>query len=157
MILGSFQFSLKTLSQDTLTRTTSYNWANSDRVGGLPFVQNLGMSSDQIEIAGVFYPKLNANSQGSSSGYSSIDDIKNSDLCSKENNLINDKGEILGKFVIVSIAETQSFFDKNGMPQKTEFTLSLKRVPDEKASFVSGSTSTIESALTDLSRSYLKW
>jgi phage protein U len=79
-------------------------------------------------------------------------------LCKTANNLITDSGEILGKFVIVSITESQSYFGKDGTPQKVEFTLTLKRTPGVSNSFVGidGSTSIIDT-LTNLAKSYLKW
>lgn len=61
MILGDFQFSLKGLSPNTITRKTEYNWPDSSCIGDLPNLQNLGVSKDQIEIEGVFYPKLHGN------------------------------------------------------------------------------------------------
>jgi phage protein U len=90
--------------------------------------------------------------------YNSINDIRNSNLCKTANNLITDSGEILGKFVIVSITENQSYFNKNGTPQKVEFTLTLKRTPGVSNSFVGvdGSNSLIN-IITDLARNYLKW
>ena len=48
------------------------------------------------------------------------------------------------------IKENQSYFDKNGEPQKVEFSMSLKRANFQV------STNTVES-MTNLSRSYLKW
>ncbi len=144
MILGDFQFSLKTLSPNSLTRTTEYNWPDNERIGDLPFLQNLGITKDTVEIEGVFYPKLTNNpiistnstvvnqaisiissqfNSDSGENYGSINDIRQSNLCKTSNNLINDNGEILGKFVIVSISETQSYFDIKGMAQKIEFML----------------------------------
>ena len=171
MILGDFQFNLKTMTPNSLTRTTEYNWSDAERVGDLPNLQNLGIAKDQIEIEGVFYPKFNKensviNSVGmnilnlsENSGYSSIESIRSSDLCKMANNLINDNGEILGKFVISSIKETQSFFDRNGKPQKIEFILILKRSPAVTNSIEwSGSSETsIVDTLTKLARSYLRW
>lgn len=141
MILGDFQFNLKTMTPNSMTRTTEYNWSDTERVGDLPNLQNLGVAKDQIEIEGVFYPKFNKensviNTVGNSitskvlnflnlsenSSYNNIDAIRSSDLCKIASNLINDNGEILGKFVISSIKETQSYFDANGKPQKIEFT-----------------------------------
>ena len=58
MILGDFQFNLKTLSPNSLNRTTEFNWSDAERIGNLPNLQNLGISKDQIEIEGVFYPKF---------------------------------------------------------------------------------------------------
>jgi phage protein U len=162
---------------------------DTDRVGDLPYVQNLGIAKDNVEIAGVFYPKLSAATQYNSvdkmavgistekakdfalqqlglsdifpingGNYQTIGDIRNSDLCKTANNLIADSGEILGKFVIVSISETQSYFNKNGVPQKVEFSLSLKRTPGVKDAFVGidGANSLIDT-ITNLARSYLKW
>ena len=188
MILGDFQFNLKSLSPNSLTRTTEYNWSDAERIGDLPNLQNLGIAKDQIEIEGVFYPKLNAKTQYNSieklvmgtaqeqlqdyvakelgitelfdvSGYKSIDDIRNSTLCKVASNLINDNGEILGKFVISSIKETQSYFDKNGQPQKIEFTLVLKKSPSSTGTAVlnNDSSSSFVDTLTNLARSYLRW
>lgn len=184
MILGDFQFSLKTMTANSISRTTDYNWAESERIGNLPNVQNLGMSSDKIELEGVFYPNFNkrnnyfnvsenrainnvvnfisqqfGGSLVNDTGYSSIDDIRNSNLCKQANNLINDNGEIIGKFVINSIRETQSFFDKNGKAQKVEFSLSLTRVVSEteNLSFITDEKTSVAEIATKIARSYLKW
>jgi phage protein U len=190
MMYGNFQFSLKTLSANSLSRSTEFKWVDTDRVGDLPYVQNLGIAKDNVEIEGVFYPKLNAATQynsidkmaigiatekaqdfaqqqlgldglfpsGSGGNYKSIADIRNSDLCKTANNLIADSGEIIGKFVIISITETQSYFNKSGVAQKTEFKLTLKRTPGVSDAFsgILGSDSLI-SIITNLAKSYLKW
>jgi len=177
MILGDFQFNLKTMTPNSMTRTTEYNWSDTERVGDLPNLQNLGVAKDQIEIEGVFYPRFNKensviNTVGNSvtskimnflnlsenSGYDSIDAIRSSDLCKIASNLISDNGEILGKFVISSIKETQSYFDRNGKPQKVEFTLILKRSPGTTNSIAwSSSENSIVDTATNIARSYLKW
>ena len=177
MILGDFQFNIKTMAPNSMTRTTEYNWSDTERVGDLPNLQNLGVSKDQIEIEGVFYPKFNkensvTNTIGNSvtskimnflnfsenSGYSNIEAIRSSDLCKIASNLINDNGEILGKFVISSIKETQSYFDRNGKPQKVEFTLILKRSPGTTNSIAwSSSENSVVDTATNIARSYLRW
>ena len=192
MILGDFQFNLKSLSPNTLSRTTEFNWSDAERIGDLPNLQNLGISKDQIEIEGVFYPKINAKTQynsieklaigtaknqiqnfvakelgisdlfdySSNSGYKNIDDIRKSNLCKIASNLISDNGEILGKFVITSIKETQSYFDKNGQPQKIEFSLVLKKSPsttNSSAVLNNNSSNSFVDTLTNLARSYLRW
>lgn len=177
MILGDFHFNLKTMTPESMTRTTEYNWASADRVGGLPNLQNLGMSKDQVEIEGVFYPKfkieynvvnqiennpisgiLNLLNFSMSFGYNSIEAIRSSNLCKTANNLINDNGEILGKFVITSIKETQTYFGKNGNPQKIEFDLTLERSHGEPNAVTwDGSVSSVVGAVTNIARSYLRW
>lgn len=145
------------------------------------------MSSDKIEIEDVFYPKLNAGTQYNSieklvgdtvtkqvknaaanclgfgldnffSRYNTLNDLRNSKLCKIASNLINDNGEILGKFVITSVKETQSYFDQNGDAQKIEFSLVLKRSPGETtgAAAITGGSSFVDT-MTNLARSYLRW
>lgn len=175
MNLDDFQFSLKSMSPNSISRSTQYNWAEMENVGDLPNFQNLGISSDTIELEGVFYPKFSGNSRSRanitlvdkigknqktnmfSGGYTSLDDIRNSNLCKIANHLINDNGTILGRFVLASIKETQSYFDANGQPRKIEFTLSLKRSLATKNSTISSNGTNIVDSITDLSRSYLKW
>ena len=153
MILGDFNFNLRTMTPNTLTRSTDYNWSDAEKVGDLPNLQNLGISRDQIEIEGVFYPKFNMVSN-----YRSLADIRASDLCRMANNLINDNGEILGKFVITSVKETQSYFDEKGRPQKIEFTLSLKRSTESISSATwNSSNNSIINTTTNIARSYLRW
>lgn len=153
MILGDFNFNLRTMTPNTMTRSTDYNWSDAEKVGDLPNLQNLGISRDQIEIEGVFYPKFNMISN-----YRSLADIRASDLCRMANNLINDSGEILGKFVITSVKETQSYFNEKGEPQKVEFSLSLKRSPTSINSAAwNNSSDSIINTTTNIARSYLRW
>ena len=79
-------------------------------------------------------------------------------MCRMANNLINDSGEILGKFVITSVKETQSYFDEKGQPQKIEFTLSLKRSPESISSATwNNSSDSVINTTTNIARSYLRW
>jgi phage protein U len=182
MMYGNFQFSLKTLSANSLSRSTEFKWIDADRIGNLPYLQNLGIAKDDIEIEGVFYPQRAAGSVNfwelpisgatissmpslgiqqildSTTHWQTIADIRNSDLCKTANNLITDSGEILGKFVIASISETQSYFNKNGAPKKVEFKLTLKRTPGISDAFIGidGANSLVD-IVTNLARSYLRW
>ena len=177
MILGDFSFDLKTLNPNTLSRTTEYNWGSSERVGDLPNLQNLGASNDQIEIEGVFFPNFSGtNSLGlttdnntvngilriltSDTGkYTSVDDIRNSTLCTMANALISDSGDILGRYVITQIKETQSYFDASGKPKTVEFAITLRRSPEESATttLISDGVSSLVDAVINIARSYLRW
>lgn len=186
MMLGDFQFSLKNLPMNSLSRSTEFKWAETERVGDLPYVQNLGIAKDNVEIEGVFYPKLNGRAEYNSiekfveetainkaqdfvldqlrlgtllgSGkYQTINDIRNSSLCKTANNLITDSGEILGKFVIISLTENQTYFNKKGSPQKIEFAMTLKKTPGVQNSFVGSGSSGIMDLVTNLAKGFLKW
>ena len=151
MILGNFVFSIKSISPDSLARTSEYNWAERERVGDLPNLQNLGIKLDQIEIAGIFYERFNPS-------MNSVDSIRASNLVTNANNLITDSGEVIGKFVITQIKETQSFFEKNGKPKKIEFSMTIKRVSDSANGLaLSNGAKPIAGTNTELSRSYLRW
>jgi len=185
MILGDFQFSLRTISMSSISRITEYKWAEVERIGDLPYIQNLGKSKDNIEIEGTFYPRINDSRNVQQklmdgvlqhglnhgaittivedtifpkprSSYQTINDIRNSHLCRTPNNLISDAGEVLGKFVIAAIKEDQTFFDKNGMPKKVEFSLNLRSIPDSKSFFLD-KTSSLNTVISNLARSLLKW
>ena len=151
MILGNFVFNLKTMTQDGMSRTAEYNWAEKERVGDLPNFQNLGIRQDQIEITGIFYARLNPEMK-------TIEDIRSSQLTTQANNLITNQGQVIGKFVIISIQENMSVFNKKDVPLKTEFTMVLKRVPSAAvtSAVLKKPTATVNST-TDLSRSYLRW
>ena len=157
MILGDFSFDLKSLNPNTLSRTTEYNWGTSERVGDLPNLQNLGASNDQIEIEGMFYPQFNSGTI--TKKYTSIDDLRNSTLCTMSNALISDSGDILGRYVITQIKETQSYFDASGKPKKVEFAITLRRSPEESATttLISDGVSSLVDAVTNIARSYLRW
>jgi phage protein U len=45
--------------------------------------------------------------------------------------LINGLGEVLGRFVITQIEETQTTFLADGVPRKIEFRLSLERYGED--------------------------
>jgi phage protein U len=185
MILGDFQFSLKTIPIASLSRSTEFKWVDTERVGDLPYVQNLGIAKDNIEIEGVFYPKLNGDTQynsiekfvegtvinktqdfvldqlgaslSGSGKYQTIHDIRSSNLCKTANNLITDSGEILGKFVIITLTENQTYFNKKGSPQKVEFSMTLKRTPGVQSSFINVGSSAVIDLVTGLAKGFLKW
>ena len=144
MILGDFIFSIRGLSQNGVSIISDYRWESIDRIEGLPFFQYLGEKQETVEITGVFYPKFSEN-------YKTISDIKNSNLISRPNNFISDSGEVLGKFVITSIEENQSYFDKDIGAKRIEFSIKLKKIPDEQVG------SSLETTISNVSNKSLRW
>lgn len=144
MILGDFIFSIRGLAHNGVLITSDYKWESVDKVEGLPFFQYLGEKQETVEITGVFYPKFSEN-------YKTISDIKNSNLISKPNNFISDSGEVLGKFIITSIEENQSYFEKDIGAKRIEFSIKLKRIPDEQSGGV------LETTNSNVSNKSLRW
>lgn len=142
MILGNFKFSIKTASQNSLKRSTEYRWIKIERADELSYFQDLGIGSEKIEISGICYP-------GFTNDYTTFNEIRKIAKERKSHILITDAGEIVGKFVILSIVETQSFFDSDGKPRKIEFQMSLEKVEDNNSDF-----NVINS---DLKNGLLKW
>jgi phage protein U len=131
VILGDFKFSIRTAANHGFKRSTDYNNAKIDRIGELPYFQRLGISSDKIDIDGVFFPDFTGT-------YKTIDDLRTSALTDHPHVLITDAGDVLGTFVITNISETQSHFKPDGTPRKIEFSLSLERTSEESAETLAG-------------------
>ena len=144
MILGDFIFSIRGLSQNGVSIISDYKWESVDKVEGLPFFQYLGEKQETVEITGVFYPKFSEN-------YKTISDIRNSNLISRPNSFITESGEVLGKFVITSIEENQSYFDKDIGAKRIEFSIKLKKIPYEQVG------SSLETTISNVSNKSLRW
>ena len=144
MILGDFIFSIRGLAHNGVMITSDYKWESVDKVDGLPFFQYLGEKQETIEITGVFYPKFSEN-------YKTISDIKHSNLISKPNNFISDSGEVLGKFIIASIEENQSFFDKDIGAKRIEFSIKLKKISEDQTKDI------LETTNSNVTNKSLRW
>lgn len=119
MALGSFTFELKTAAFSSLKKSSEYRWSSSETIGNAPVLQSLGKGSDRIDLEGVVYPdQIYGNF---------IDNLKIIAESEEPQILVDGMGNIYGFWVIKQIAETQSFFDKFGLPKKIEFNINLEK------------------------------
>ncbi|MFT0694134.1 phage tail protein [Acinetobacter bereziniae] len=119
MILGMFVFSIPTATYQSLQRNNSWNHASNTRVGDMPAYQFTGKGEDVITLDGSIVPEF--GSQISLTALRLMGDT------GKSFPLIAGNGKIYGSWVIDSLSETQTYFYRNGIPRKIEFSLTLKK------------------------------
>lgn len=117
MIFGVFIFSLKTASYEQLQRKTAWRHASNARVGDMPVSQFLGRGEDTITLNGSIVPEF--GSQLSISALRIMGDTGTSFP------LINGNGKVYGLYRIDDLQETQTYFFKDGIPNKIDFSITI--------------------------------
>jgi phage protein U len=124
LALGPYRFSLNTSAYQSLKRSHEYRWPSIERIGQEPLLQAIGQGSDRIDLDGVIYPHFRG-------GLGQINAMRDSAQRQEPLMLINGQGNVLGRFVITQIEETQNTFLADGIPRKIEFRLSLERYGED--------------------------
>jgi phage protein U len=124
LALGPYRFSLNTSAYQSLKRSSEYRWPSIERIGKEPLLQAIGPGCDHIELDGVIYPHFRG-------GLGQINVMRDSAQRQEPLMLINGQGNVLGRFVITQIEESQNTFLADGTPRKIEFRLSLERYGEE--------------------------
>lgn len=124
LALGPYRFSLNTSAYQSLKRSSEYRWPSIERIGKEPLLQAIGPGCDHIDLDGVIYPHFRG-------GLGQINAMRDSAQRQEPLMLINGQGNVLGRFVITQIEESQNTFLADGTPRKIEFRLSLERYGEE--------------------------
>ncbi len=125
MTLGSFEFSLATLAYQTLQRQTAWRYASTSRIGARPTCQSIGPGDETFTLSGLLAPELTGT-------LASLDLLEMMQQAGQAYPLIDGLGRVYGAFVIESLTQNQTYFTREGVPQRLEFTLMLKRVEDNE-------------------------
>ena len=124
LALGPYRFSLNTSAYQSLKRSSEYRWPSTPRIGKEPLLQAIGPGCDRIDLDGVIYPHFRG-------GLGQINAMRDSAAKQEPLMLINGQGNVLGRFVITQIEESQNTFLADGAPRKIEFRLSIERYGEE--------------------------
>ena len=124
LALGPYRFSLNTSAYQSLKRSSEYRWPSIERIGKEPLLQAIGPGCDRIDLDGVIYPHFRG-------GLVQINAMRDSAAKQDPLMLINGQGNVLGRFVITQIEESQNTFLADGAPRKIEFRLSIERYGEE--------------------------
>jgi phage protein U len=119
MKLGDFTFSLNTAAYQSISRSSSYNWAEQTRIGTNPCLQFTGVGAETISLPGVIFPTFRG-------GLGQVGAMRALAGHGKPLQLLDGFGNLKGFWCITSIKEKASDFLVGGCPQKIEFTLELK-------------------------------
>ncbi|KRP83798.1 MULTISPECIES: phage tail protein [Pseudomonas] len=133
LALGMFVFSLSTAAYQELQRQTEWRHASNNRIGAVPARQFLGRGDDTITLPGVILPEL------AGSGLS-LDAIRLMANTGKAWPMVEGSGRIYGLWVIESLSETKTIFFSDGTPRRIEFSLSLKRIDDDRIDLLGAGT-----------------
>jgi hypothetical protein len=121
--LGAFQFSTSTASFAELQRAASWEWAEQALYQRTPALHYTGASAETVTIS---CTQLMRYGSPLKSGETQAGLLRSEAARGQPMQLVAADGRNLGQWVVVSIAETQSQFLRDGSPQKSAFELSIK-------------------------------
>jgi hypothetical protein len=126
MALGSYRFQLDTAAYQRLKRTDSYRWPTQDRITKMAAGQFTGLDATTIDLEGVIYPTFKG-------GLGQVEAMRGEAEKAKPLMLVTGKGDVLGKWSILEITETESVFFANGVAKKRVFALRLQKYAEDQA------------------------
>lgn len=127
MSLDQFVFGMSTLAHQELQRQTQWKHASNARVGARSGRQFTGPGDDTITISGVLVPELAGN-------LSSLDDVRAMADKGQAYVLVDGAGTVFGAYLITGMHQTGSHIDANGLPRRVDFSITLERTDDNRAS-----------------------
>lgn len=99
-----------------------YRWSEEALLDGGTSLQFTGESPKRITIRGTLYPDL-----GRMGIFQMLEELENIAKAGMPKNLVNFRGQSLGRFVIDGIEEKHTVIDQFGIPQAIDFNMTLIR------------------------------
>ncbi len=140
MILGVYRFCISNAAYQELTRNSEYKWVEQRRLNNETAIQFIGTGADTMTMQGTIYPQFKG-------GLRQITAMRAEAGLGIPLMLISGNGSAFGRWCIMTISETQSYFLKDGTPRKITFQLTLKKYGEEKKKGLKGLVQTISGAL----------
>ena len=120
MVLGTFTFGINTAAYDALRRSTEYRWPGQPLFGKDDALQHTGMGPDVITLSGVIMTTYRG-------GTGQLEILRGIAAKGQPQILVTGLGQVLGKWVVERVEETQSLFASAGMPRMQQFTVQLRK------------------------------
>jgi len=127
--LGLFVFELKSAPFTQMQRQSKWKHPSNSRVGNTPAYQFTGKGEETITLTGSLYPLITG-------GPVNLDLLRLMADTGKAWILIEGTGRILGLWIIDALDETKSEYFNDGAAKKIDFSLSLKRVDDDRVAML---------------------
>ncbi|NVM80061.1 hypothetical protein FHW83_005906 [Duganella sp. SG902] len=127
MSLDQFVFGMSTLAHQELQRQTQWKHASNARVGARAARQFTGDGDDTITISGVLVPELAGT-------LSSLDDLRAMGSKGQAYALVDGAGTVFGAYLITGMHQTGTNLDASGRPRRVDFSITLERTDDNRAS-----------------------
>ncbi|QUS59193.1 phage tail protein [Pseudovibrio brasiliensis] len=119
MALGRFRFGLTTMAYQTASRSWSFEHATLSRLRNQSVSHFTGIAPQKISLAGVIYPKFRG-------GLRQLEAMAEEAARGAPLHMVDGTGRPWGDVVILSLDERQSYFERDGTPQKIDFTIGLQ-------------------------------
>lgn len=123
MMLGQFKFSLSTAAYQAFSRSSNFRWQACERFGQMPAFQYTGLGSDEITLSGDIYPSFAGDGK-------QIDWMRYYAGQGKPLMMVDGRGYVWGKWVILSIDEDREIFFSDGVARKQSFNMKISRYVD---------------------------
>lgn len=108
------------LSPTSVRYSKENRWSTIKCIGKIPSLQNIGQGAENIDLEGVIYfHNLNDLNQ--------LKSMKEAEKNHEPSILVDNLGNVLGRFVIVRLEEKQTSYFPCGLAKKVQFSLSLRR------------------------------
>lgn len=124
LALGRYRFSVDKAAYQSLERVARYDWQSQSRVGLAPQQQFVGVGEETINLQGVIFPYYKG-------GFGQLDAMRAEAALGEALLLVSGLGDVMGKWVITEVGESQESYARFGLPQKMSFRLSIKRYPED--------------------------
>lgn len=118
--LGGFKFEVSKVMYDKLAKKMAYKWTEIEIIGKKSKLQYLGYSLETIDLDCSIYTSFSGKV-----GLDAYDELKKMAV-GKSHILVDSLGKNYGRWVILSVSKNESFFLKDGLPQKIDINLQLK-------------------------------
>lgn len=118
MMLGDYQFSIRTAAYEELRRKHEWRWKPVKPVGRMPKHHFLGPDEGTVSLSGTIHPHYLG-------GLGQIDDMRAVADRGEPQMLVDGMGKVWGHFVVMSLEETHRDVTAYGAPLTLEFRLEL--------------------------------
>lgn len=119
MRLGDYKFMIMTAAYQELRRRTEFKWPSQLRMGLGPSSQFVGNGEDTITLQGTIFTEWRG-------GNGQVQTLREMGAMGEPYLMLSGLGEVMGRWIIESVEETQTLFAAFGTPRKQEFTLNLR-------------------------------
>jgi uncharacterized protein len=124
--IGPYTFEINRTAFENMTKNTSYGWQKVQRIGNNPTFQAAEKWSEEIELKGLVFTK-HASKLFLLDGLLLIDLLNLLAKQMRPQIVITGYGQILGRFVILSVSEDRNTFLPTGEFLKQSYTVKLAR------------------------------
>ena len=125
--LGPVSFTFRGFEFDDYERETSWDWQTVSVLNKPPRYHFGGKIRDNISLTGILYSDASSNKKAK------LEEIRRLGNKGEPLDFVyasEREGQYMGKWVIKSVSDKRSVFNKDGSPGKLEFSIKIEKYPE---------------------------